>query len=92
MQFEGTAANLPTPQSHVLYPPARAYFAFPCPHADCDGEFDLTATVNAAVLARSLRTEGVLQCSGSRIGSQASKQPCLLRLLHRITAIYNRVP
>jgi hypothetical protein len=88
MQFEGTSANLPTPQSHVLYPPARAFFSFPCPHAGCDGEFDLTAAVNAAVGARSHRTEGVLQCPGTRLAAHASRLPCPLRLLHRITTVY----
>jgi len=88
MQFEGAAANTPTSQSHVLYPAARAFFAFPCPYADCDGQFDLTAAVNAALADRSQLTEGVLQCSGARIGDGASRQPCLLRLLHRITATY----
>ena len=92
MQFEGTSANLPTPQSHVLYPPARAFFLFPCPHAGCDGEFDLTAAVNAAVVARSHRAEGVLQCCGTRLGPQTSRLPCPLRLLHRITTVYFQDP
>ena len=90
MQFEGTAANTPTSQSHVLYPPARAFFAFPCPYADCDGQFDLTAAVNTALADGSHRAEGVMQCSGERIGDRASRQPCQLRLLHRITATYHQ--
>jgi hypothetical protein len=88
MQFEGSTANTPTPQSHVLYPPARAFFVFPCPHADCDGEFNLTPAVNAAVVARSPRTDGAQQCAGSRPGDHASKHPCHLLLVHRITAVY----
>jgi hypothetical protein len=90
MRFEGSAANTPTPQSHVLYPPARAFFAFPCPYADCDGQFDLTEAVNTALADPSHRTEGVLQCSGARVGDRASRQPCLLRLLHSITATYHQ--
>lgn len=89
MQFEDTAANSPTPQSHVLYPPARAFFAFPCPCADCDGQFDLTDAVNATVADRSERTEGVLQCSGERIGGRTTRQPCLLRVVHRVSATYH---
>lgn len=89
MQFESTSANTPTPQSHELYPAARAFFTFPCPHADCDGEFDLSAAVNAALADESHRSEGVLQCSGARVGERVSKHPCLLRLLHRITATYH---
>jgi len=90
MRFEGAAANTPAPQSHVLYPAARAFFAFPCPYADCDGQFDLTAAVSAALAERSDRTEGVLECSGARIGGGASRHPCQLRLLHTITAIYHQ--
>lgn len=91
MQFEGTAAaNTPAPQSHVLYPPARAFFTFPCPYADCDGQFDLSAAVNAALADRAHRVEGLLECSGTRVGDRASRQPCLLRLLHKITATYTQ--
>ncbi|HEY6923906.1 MAG TPA: hypothetical protein VI653_10585 [Steroidobacteraceae bacterium] len=92
LEFEGAAANTPTPQSHVLHPPARAYFTFPCPYADCDGQFDLTEAVNAALDDRSPQPEGVSQCPGTRVGNQASRQPCLLRLTHRITATYHQVP
>src|SRR6185437_13554124 len=53
MHFEGTTANVPTPQSLVLYPAARAFFTFPCPYADCDGQFNLTAAVNTALADRS---------------------------------------
>ena len=90
MEFAGAAANIPTPQSHVLHPPARAYFTFPCPYADCDGQFDLTDAVNAALADRSHQAAGVSQCPGTRGGERASRQPCLLRLVHRITAIYHQ--
>ncbi len=90
LQFEGTAINTPTSQSHVLYPPARAFFAFPCPYADCDGQFDLTAAVNAAITDPSHPAEGVLECSGARMVGHGSRQPCLLRLRHRITATYHQ--
>ena len=90
MRFEGTTTNIPAAQSHVLYPPARAFFTFPCPYADCDGQFDLTAAVNIALADPSHRTEGVLECSGARVGERASRQPCQLRLVHRIDAIYHR--
>jgi hypothetical protein len=92
MEFEGAGAraNIPTAQSHVLHPPARAYFTFACPYADCDGQFDLTEAVNAALADRSRQAEGASQCSGARVGTRASRQPCLLRLVHRITAIYHQ--
>src|SRR6185437_10439404 len=43
LSFEGGGAATPVPQLHVLHPPARAYFSFPCPYADCDGRFELSA-------------------------------------------------
>lgn len=92
MEFEvaGARANTPAAQSHVLHPPARAYFTFACPYADCDGQFDLTEAVNTAVADRSHQAEGVSQCSGARVGSRVSRHPCLLRILHRVTATYHR--
>jgi len=92
MEFEGAGAraNIPAAQSHVLHPPARAYFTFACPYADCNGQFDLTEAVNFALADRSHQAEGVSQCSGVRVGNLASRQPCLLRLLHRVTATYHQ--
>jgi hypothetical protein len=92
MQFQGTAANNPTPYSHLLYPPAPAFFIFPCPHADCDGQFDLTAAINAAIAAGLHRAEGELTCSGARIGDRGARQPCQLHILHTITATYHDPP
>ena len=43
-------AAAPAPHLLVMHPPSQAYFVFPCPYADCDGEFDLTTAV--AALAR----------------------------------------
>lgn len=90
MQFEGTAINTPTSQAHVLYPPARAFFAFPCPYADCDGQFDLTAAIDTALADQSHRAEGVLQCSGVRMMARAPSQPCSLRLRHIIIVTYHQ--
>jgi hypothetical protein len=48
LQFEASSSSTPTPQSHVLYPPARAFFEYPCRYWDCDGHFDLGNAVKAA--------------------------------------------
>lgn len=87
LSFEGGGAATPVPQSHVLHPPARAYFSFPCPYADCDGRFELTAAVQAAVEDLSHRVEGVLECAGSRVSDFRSKPLCQLRLHFTITAV-----
>lgn len=87
LSFESRAVTTPVPQSHVLHPPARAYFSFPCPYADCDGRFELAAAVQAAVDDPSHRIEGELECAGSRASDFASKPPCQLRLHFTLTAV-----
>ena len=86
LKFVGPHASAPTPQSHVLYPPARAFFEYPCPYSDCDGQFDLGSAVNAAMADATHRAEGVLECQGSRRGDHASKRSCLLQLVYEVTA------
>jgi hypothetical protein len=81
LKFEGATVNPPVGQSHVLHPPARAFFTYPCPHADCDGQFDLTGAVSAALADPSHQAEGTVECSGMR-----SKQPCLLRMVYTVSA------
>lgn len=90
LSFESGGANTPVSQSHVLHPPARAYFSFPCPHADCDGRFELAAAVPTAVGDPSHRIKGVLECAGSRASDFASKPPCQLRLHFTVTAVCSR--
>ncbi len=87
LRFEGGGAATPVPQSHVLHPPARAYFVFPCPYADCDGQFELNAAVHAVVEDPSHRIEGVLECAGSRVSDFRSKPLCKLRLYFTLTAV-----
>jgi hypothetical protein len=86
LTFLGGTANAPGSQSHVLHPPARAFFTFPCPYANCDGQYDLTDAVNAALGSPAHRAEGVLECSGLRARKYDSKQPCLLNLVYAVIA------
>jgi len=74
LKFEAPSSNAPTAQSHVLYPPARAYFEYPCPYRDCDGHFDLGSAVRAALCDAKHRAEGVLEC---RIASRNFVTGCL---------------
>jgi hypothetical protein len=87
LRFEGGGAATPVSQSHILHPPARAYFSFPCPYADCDGRFALGAAVYAAVKDPSHRVAGVLECAGSRVSEFRSKPLCQLRLHFTLTAV-----
>ena len=87
LSFQGGAVSTPVPQSHVLHPPARAYFSFPCPYADCDGRFELGAAAQASVEAPDHSVEGILECGGSRASELASKPACQLRLHYTLTAV-----
>ena len=88
LKFEGAATNIPTDQSHVLHPPARAFFEFPCPYADCDGQFDLTGVVSTTLANGLPAAEGVLKCSGQRLDRSASRIPCQLDLRYAFTVMY----
>ncbi len=88
LTFESPAANTPVPQSHILHPAARAFFEFPCPYADCDGQFDLTAAVNTALANKTGRARGALECGGQRPEQYSSRKPCNLHLSYAITATY----
>ena len=88
LKFEGAAPNLPADQSHVLHPPARAFFAFPCPHADCDGQFDLTAAAGAVLMKEAAGVQGVLKCPGQRLDRRASRVPCELELHFTVSVTY----
>ena len=86
LTFVGQSANPPGSQSHVLHPPARAFFTYPCPYANCDGQFDLRHLVNVALDDPSLRTEGILECAGRRAQKHDSRHPCQLHLIYTIIA------
>lgn len=86
-RFEGTGSHTPAAQTHRLYPPARAFFEFPCPYADCDGQFDLTAVVRGAVVDHAHASCGTIVCSGCRALGHSSKQPCRLHLIYSVTAL-----
>jgi hypothetical protein len=78
--FRDDAPFTPVPQVTVLHPPARAYFVFPCPYADCDGEFDLSSAVTGLANGGETHTEGHLKCCGSRSAGGQGRAPCKLAL------------
>jgi hypothetical protein len=88
LKFEGQTTNIPASQSHVLHPPARAFFEFPCPYADCDGQFDLTGVVNLLLADRTAKAEGVLKCQGQRPDRRTTRAPCQLHLNYEFIVIY----
>lgn len=89
LKFEGSGRLTPASQSHGMHPPARAYFEFPCPYANCGGSFDLTGAVNLALADEARHSEGVMECAGSRARDYASRQTCGLRLVYTIDATFH---
>lgn len=85
--FEAEGSHAPAAQSRLLYPPAQAFFEFPCPHADCDGQFDLTPVVRRTVDDHTHAARGTIVCSGTRAVQRDSRQPCRLHLIYSVTAL-----
>jgi hypothetical protein len=83
--FDGGTSSAPADQTHVLYPPAAAFFTYRCPHSDCDGEFELGDAVRGA-MSQHGTAAGSLQCRGTRPGGGGARRPCELRLSYTITA------
>ena len=92
LRFQGSSLNNPAPQSHTLHAPARAFFGFPCPYADCDGHFDLGAAVKTAVCDPMRRAAGELRCSGQRAVRVGDRESCQVLLAYTVTALFGTDP
>jgi hypothetical protein len=88
--FADIGAPTPSPQLRTLYPAAPAFFRFPCPCTDCDGDFDLSAPVSALVEKSSARktmsasSSGTLSCLGVRLRDRADNKPCSMALTYKL--------
>lgn len=82
-EFKDQGPFTPVPQATVLHPPASAYFVFPCPYQNCDGEFDLTAAVTALSQDEDSRRAGQTRCTGHRTG-EAGRSACHLTLEYQL--------
>jgi hypothetical protein len=78
--FSDDTKFTPAPQVTVLHPPATAYFIFPCPYSDCDGEFNLAPVVGEIANSGGLHDEGQMRCCGQRIGPNGERANCGLTL------------
>lgn|GEM_PF-736205 len=86
LTFADPSSISPAAQVHTLYPAARAFFTYPCPHSDCDGEFELEGAVRTAVGNGTHSTQGSLLCNGARPGEKGSRRSCELQLAYAISA------
>jgi hypothetical protein len=84
--FSDTGRFTPVPQVTVMHPAARAYFVFPCPYSDCDGEFNLNEAVATMVRAEEAHCEGRVHCNGQRLRDGKGRSPCDLTLEYVVSA------
>jgi hypothetical protein len=89
LTFVEAVARVPAAQSHVIHPPARAFFQFPCPYAACEGRFDLTTAAGLIISSTAARNSGNLECTGVRHKGSALKQPCGVQARYTILAEYH---
>jgi hypothetical protein len=89
LTFVEAVARVPAAQSHVMHPPARAFFQFPCPYAACEGRFDLTTAASLIFSSAAARKTGNLECTGVRPKGSALKQPCGVQARYTIVAEYH---
>jgi hypothetical protein len=87
---------LPSSQLHTLFGTAAAFFRFPCPCSDCDGDFDLTNEItqlfaNKRAGRRSASRSGQLACSGERFRTHPTLHvACPMRLTFTLTSELQR--
>jgi len=93
LNFADRTGRAPSPQMHILFPPARAFFRFACPCSECDGEFDLSPVVSALVneapssKRSSNRTvSDNLLCEGVRLRNHVSSRPCPIAVKFKMVA------
>ncbi|MGB8693325.1 MAG: hypothetical protein WCD08_07445 [Steroidobacteraceae bacterium] len=93
LSFNDRTGRAPSPQMHILFPPARAFFRFACPCSECDGEFDLSpvvsALVNDAPSSKRNSNRSVsdnLSCEGVRLRNHVSSRPCPIAVKFRLVA------
>jgi hypothetical protein len=87
LSFRGAREAAPSAQTFVLYPAARAFFRYPCPCQDCDGEFDVTDAVRTMAAPDSTSTRSrtlEFHCQGARSRDRVSGSSCPMELSCRI--------
>jgi len=88
LRFISQEGPAPASRTHALYPSAQAYFEFACPHGDCDGSIDLNAITLGLLRESGSRTEGTLNCPGTRAAGGGERPRCNQRVDYWIVALY----
>ncbi|MGH8285998.1 MAG: hypothetical protein ACRETT_09550 [Steroidobacteraceae bacterium] len=90
LNFRDGSALPPAAQSHILHPPAPAFFRFPCPFSDCDGQFDLGAPVAEIASKAGRQASHGVTCQGVRARDRLTGHQCGLKLDYTISLSYLR--
>ncbi|HEY1724569.1 MAG TPA: hypothetical protein VGF89_04030 [Steroidobacteraceae bacterium] len=91
--FSDLTDHTPSPQQHILYPAAPAFFRFACPCADCDADFDLMPAVaklldGPAGRKRAATASGQMSCHGVRLRDRAGSSACSMQLKFQLVAAF----
>lgn len=86
LAFLPAAAPPHAAQSFQLYPPARAFFSYPCPYGDCDGVYNLGVEAARVLVREKSSVAGTVECAGSRSRDGLQGQTCGLRMTYSISA------
>ena len=78
----------PSTQVHILHPPARAAFRYPCPFAGCTGYFELGELVTRLLEQKAAKTAGELSCTGTRPRDRSTGNLCGVTMTYRLKATY----
>ncbi|MCC7546288.1 MAG: hypothetical protein IT532_00835 [Burkholderiales bacterium] len=78
-----------SPRQHIIFPAAKAFFAFACPRTLClHGGFRLEEVVIKALKAGKVSASGTLECPGHMEPPESQPVPCSLRMDYRIDVRY----
>jgi|SRR5581483_11898720 hypothetical protein len=90
LAFDAENGWEPSTQVHVLHPPSRAAFRYPCPFTGCSGSFDLDASLRILLGAGSSGLSASSCCSGVRPFDRSTGKSCGVRLHYRVDVLYER--
>jgi len=89
LAFDAEYGWEPSKQVHILHPPSRASFRYPCPFAGCSGSFDLDASIRALLQASRPGVRATLDCTGVRPFDRSTGKLCGARLHYQVSVICN---
>lgn len=80
----------PSTQLHQFNPPARSFYRFPCPFADCSGEYDLSDIVTQTFKSNRGEIHQLFSCEGIRARDRITGYACGLKLDTKVIVQYKK--